>query len=117
MFRIIISGSRNFNDYELLKSTMNHLLSKIEEQIVVISGRCRGTDTLGERYAQEKGYQIDYFPAEWSKFGRSAGPRRNEQMARNANALVAFWDGVSPGTKNMIALAKRYGLKIRIKKL
>ena len=50
------------------------------------------------------------FPADWNRFGRTAGPKRNKQMANYANTLVAFWDGKSRGTKNMIDLAKCRGL-------
>ena len=71
---------------------------------------------MGEQYAAEKGYAVLRFPADWDRFGKAAGYMRNEQMAKNADALVAFWDGTSKGTKNMIQLAKRYDLKIRVQK-
>lgn len=116
MFRVIIAGGRDFNDYQLLSATMDNLLRNIAEEIVVVCGQARGADTLGEQYAKERGYKVDYYPAQWEKYGRSAGYLRNEQMAQNADALAAFWDGRSRGTKHMIDLAKRYGLKVRIKK-
>ena len=53
-------------------------------------------------------------PANWEKFGRSAGHRRNAEMAQYADGLVAFWDGLSPGTRSMIDLAKGRGLKVHI---
>lgn len=116
MFRVIIAGGRDFNDYQLLSATMDNLLRNIAEEIVVVCGQARGADTLGERYARERGYKVDYYPAQWERYGRSAGYLRNEQMAQNADALAAFWDGRSRGTKHMIELAKRYGLKVRIKR-
>lgn len=115
MFRVIIAGGRNFPDYPLLAQTMDHLLSNTSDEIVCICGKARGADALGERYAIERGYPILYFPAEWEKYGRIAGYLRNTEMARNADALVAFWDGRSPGTKHMIETAKKHGLKVRIK--
>lgn len=117
MFRVIIAGGRDFKDYELLEQTMDHLLSNVHEEIVVVCGMASGADTLGERYAKSKGYEVHYYPANWEKYGRAAGPRRNEQMAQNADALVAFWNGSSRGTKSMIDLAYRYGLKVRIKRI
>lgn len=75
----------------------------------------QGADMLGEKYAKECGYEIHYYPADWKQYGRRAGPIRNEKMAQAADALVAFWDGSSPGTKNMIEIAKQYNLLIRIK--
>ncbi len=115
MFRVIIAGGRDFSDYNLLKETMDYLLSNIKDNIVVVCGMANGADKLGERYARERGYEVMYFPADWKKYGKSAGVIRNEEMAQNADALVAFWDGKSRGTKNMIGLAKKYKLKVRVK--
>lgn len=76
----------------------------------------KGADLLGERYANEKGYKVSRFPADWSSFGKSAGFVRNEEMAQNADALVAFWNGKSRGTQHMIKTAERHKLKVRVKK-
>lgn len=114
MFRVIIAGGRDFDNYELLKQRMDFLLSETAEPIQVVCGQARGADQLGQLYAKERGYEIRYFPANWEYYGKRAGMLRNEQMAQNADALVAFWDGESRGTKNMIENAKKYKLKIRI---
>ncbi len=116
MFRIIIAGGRDFSDYNLLSTTMDYLLSRVNDEIIVVCGKARGADTLGELYAQERGYTVQYFPADWERYGKSAGHVRNTEMAKNADALVAFWDGSSRGTKNMIEIAQKHGLKIRIKR-
>lgn len=81
---------------------------------MIVCGKARGADSLGEQYAKEKGYEIRYFPADWKSLGKSAGYKRNEQMAQNADALVAFWDGQSRGAKHMIDLACKYGLDVRV---
>jgi hypothetical protein len=107
--KIIIAGSRTYNDYELLKRVCDETLSLITE---IVSGTANGADKLGERYAKEKGYPIKQFPADWNKYGKSAGYIRNKQMAEYADALIAFWDGKSKGTKHMIDLAKLNNLKI-----
>ena len=116
MFRVIIAGGRDFNNYQLLQSTMDNLLCNITDKITVVCGQARGADTLGEQYAKERGYIVDYYPANWKLYGKRAGFLRNEQMAQNADALVAFWDGESRGTKSMIELANQYGLKVRVKR-
>lgn len=117
-FRLIIAGGRDFKDYTLLRSTVDKLLqNKLrKEKIVIICGMAKGADMLGARYAKERGYHIRYFPAEWEKYGKRAGIIRNEEMAKNADALVAFWDGESAGTKHMIETAKKYNLAVRIKR-
>lgn len=118
MFRVIIAGTRDFKDYELLKSYCDYMLSNKAdsgEEIVIISGGASGADALGEKYAKERGYSLRQFPAQWDKYGRQAGPMRNREMAANADALIAFWDGKSRGTKNMINEAQKRGLKVSIK--
>lgn len=113
MFKVIVAGSRTFNDYGLLKRKLDFALrNKADEGITIVSGAARGADKLGERYAKELGYEIDSYPAKWDEYGKSAGYIRNKEMAQNADALMAFWDGKSRGTKHMIDLANRYGLKV-----
>jgi len=109
--KVIIAGSRNFNDYNLLKSSCDNLLTQFTN-IEIVSGTARGADKLGERYAREKGYDIKEFPANWDKFGKSAGYIRNDEMAKYADMLIAFWDGASKGTKHMIDLANKRGIKV-----
>ena len=115
-FRVIIAGARSFNDYELLRDSCNNLLSEKQRThtVVVISGTARGADQMGERYARERGFQLRRFPADWEQYGKSAGHIRNAKMADNADALIAFWDGESRGTKNMIDNARRKGLAVRV---
>ena len=115
-FRVIIAGTRSFNDYELLRDSCNNLLSEKQRThtVVVISGTARGADQMGERYARERGFQLRRFPADWEQYGKSAGHIRNAKMADNADALIAFWDGESKGTKNMIDNARRKGLALRV---
>lgn len=114
-FKIIIAGGRDFIDYALLKSKVDALLKAkiLTHKIVIVSGKARGADSLGERYAAEKGYEISTHPADWDAYGKSAGYRRNAEMAQEADALIAFWDGKSRGTKHMIDLAEKHGLVIR----
>ena len=118
MFRVIIAGTRDFRDYDLLKKYCDYMLSQKTqsgEEIRIISGGAKGADALGEEYARERGFIIVRYPAEWEKYGRQAGPMRNREMAANADALIAFWDDKSKGTKNMIEEAKKRGLKVAIK--
>lgn len=118
--RVIIAGGRDFKNYNLLKEKVDYYLQHAinnDFKIVIVSGVARGADKLGEKYAKERGYEIAYFPADWSK-GKGAGYLRNEQMAEYAKqkqgALIAFWDNQSKGTKHMIDLAKKYNLHTRV---
>ena len=112
--KVIIAGSRNFINYHVLKKECNQFLLD-KKNIEIVSGdHYKGADKLGVQYANEKGFNIVRFPAEWNKFGKAAGPIRNKEMAIFADALIAFWDGKSRGTKNMIQLAKQNGLLLKV---
>jgi len=115
-FKVIIAGSRGFSNYKLLKEKCNEYLreKRKEYNIIIISGGARGADTLGEKYAQDEGFSLEVFPANWNKFGKSAGFRRNEQMGEVADALIAFWDGKSHGTKHMIEIMENKKLLVRV---
>lgn len=81
----------------------------------VVSGCARGADQLGEQWAASKGISVDRFPAGWDRYGKSAGYRRNIEMADHAQALIAIWNG-SPGTKHMIDIARQKGLRVYVAK-
>jgi hypothetical protein len=80
----------------------------------VIAGGARGADSLARQMATQFRLKYREFPADWDKHGKSAGYKRNEDMARNADGLVAFWDGYSKGTKHMIDIALREGLEVHV---
>lgn len=105
LFRVVIAGSRDFDDYDLLKKICGNYLGTYKK-IEIVSGCDRGADRLGEKYAREMGYKTKRFPAEWDRWGRSAGYRRNIQMAEYADAVIVFWDGKSKGTKQMMDVTR-----------
>jgi predicted Rossmann fold nucleotide-binding protein DprA/Smf involved in DNA uptake len=111
--RLIVAGGRDFNDYNLLCQEVADFI-KNENEVEIVSGLARGADTLGCQFAQENDLPLRGFAAEWGKFGRAAGPIRNKLMAKNADALIAFWDGQSRGTMHMIDYAKEMGLKVKV---
>lgn len=129
--RIIIAGSRNFYDYDFLKRKVisilkTDLISKYNlesrSEIEIVSGTSKGADSLGEQLANEMVFKLKKFPADWINFGKSAGYKRNKQMAEYANesqngVLIAFWDGISKGTKHMIDLANKNELQVYIIKI
>lgn len=125
--RVIIAGSREFNDFELLEKECLNIFRELKaqgfntkkENLEIISGTARGADRLGERFAKKYGLKLKYFPAKWDELGKRAGYIRNEQMAlyakedKELGVLIAFWNG-SKGTKHMIELAEKHGLKVYV---
>lgn len=120
MTRIIIAGGRDFLDYLKMYTEMNAIIQTIHDDVEIISGCAKGADTLGMRYAAVMKIYCAKFPADWDKFGKRAGFIRNEEMAKysisdnSKGVLVAFWDGKSKGTANMIKLAEKYGLETHV---
>ena len=121
--RVIIAGSRDFNDYDLLKKSAIDIFNKktmLPDLSRIVSGGARGADTLGERFANEMGLEITRFIPDWDGLGKRAGYVRNAEMAKysvedyNDGMLIAFWDGKSRGTKHMIDLANKHGLEVHI---
>ncbi len=113
---VIIAGSRNFDDYDLLCRECDAVLNgkAAKHHITIFSGCANGADTLGERYAKEHGYDIRRFPANWKEHGKAAGPIRNARMVADANILIAFWDGSSRGTRHIIVTAESRGLEVNV---
>ena len=107
--RTIIAGTRTLTDYELVEAAVKASGFTIT---TVISGTARGIDVLGERWAEEHGVPVERFPADWEAHGKAAGALRNREMVAVAEALIAVWDGVSRGTEDCIAEARRRGLKV-----
>ena len=117
MTRIIVCGGRDFSDYEHFRHSMRSVLSQYQD-VLLVSGHAKGADTLAERFAKEAGIPIRVFPADWNKYGKAAGPIRNKQMldfAKEDNpVVVAFWDGKSRGTRNMLMQAGEAGIRAHV---
>ena len=117
--RVVIAGSRDYNNYDEAKPYIDFCLSNIrkENNIVIVSGCASGADAIGERYAEENGFRLEKYPADWKTYGRSAGPRRNKQMAEVSDLVICFWDEKSRGTKSMIDYAIKCNKPVKIKKI
>ena len=105
--KLAVVGSRNFSDYELLKSKLD-LIHKRKPITLIVSGGAKGADSLSERWAKENNIPTKIFIPDWNKFGKKAGFLRNEDIIKNSDAVIAFWDGESRGTLSSINLAEKY---------
>jgi hypothetical protein len=112
--KVIIAGSRTITDIGIVAMAVIESGFQIDE---VVSGGARGVDRLGELWAERWRIPVKRFPADWNKFGKSAGPIRNKEMGDYADALIAVWDCKSSGTGHMIGYATGKGLKVYVKKV
>ena len=128
--KTIIAGSRDIlpprsgmSAYEWMRAyskalytvmnVVNSIIAKEGLKITeVVSGTAKGVDRLGEAWANKNKVKIKPFPANWNKYGKSAGFLRNSEMADYADVLIIIWDGKSKGSKMMKEIAEKEGLKV-----
>jgi hypothetical protein len=112
MSRILICGARDFDDISAIKRVIDNL----NQDDIIIHGDASGADSIAGLLASKRGLQIMAFPAQWNKYGKAAGPIRNQQMIIDGkpNMVYAFYtDKVhSRGTKNMVKQAKEAGIPV-----
>jgi len=106
--KLAIIGGRDFDDYDLLRDTIcaHFYPFSIGESFGIISGGAKGADKLGEMFADLYSKPKKIFPAEWNKYGKSAGFIRNQHIVDACDMVLAFWDGKSKGTQDTINKAK-----------
>lgn len=112
---VAVGGSRHFCDREVVFSVLDQYFMALEnEKPVILSGHSAGVDRLAEEYADLRGYEVQLFLPDWSKYGRAAGPKRNLEMVALADGVIAFWDHTSRGTASLIACARKLGRSLLI---
>jgi predicted Rossmann fold nucleotide-binding protein DprA/Smf involved in DNA uptake len=108
--KVAVVGSRHYPKLYLVRK----LVAALPFDCTVISGGARGVDSEAEQAARARGLAVEIFPADWRKYGRGAGMRRNREIIARADVVLAFWDGVSPGTQHSIQLAKMLGKPVQV---
>ncbi len=113
-YKVIVAGTRYYKNQEFVDRKLDHLLQNFSKENIQIveGGEPTGVDRRAREYAQKRGIDYRTFEADWDTHKKAAGPIRNREMAEYGTHLVAFWDGESRGTKNMINEAKKKGLKV-----
>lgn len=126
--RILVCGSRTYglNDpigsYNSVKKELLKAVYKLTKEgvpdlrVTIIQGEASGADVTAKQAAKWFDWEYLSFPADWEKHGKAAGPIRNKQMLDEGkpDMVIAFWDGKSPGTKNMIDQATKSGVPVEI---
>ncbi len=118
MYKLIVAGARTVSQYSGVYTAINPVIDELAKKghydIEIVSGNARGVDYFGEQYAKEYGVDLVIMPANWDKYGKSAGHKRNKKMAKYADGLVAIRHNDSKGTKSMIELANKNQLDVWI---
>lgn len=114
--RIIVAGSRSIDSYALVKNSIMES-GWVDRETEIVSGEARGVDTHAITFAYLANLPCHRFPANWNKYGKGAGMIRNREMVEFSDALIAIWDGRSKGTKAMIDIATKRGLRVFVKRI
>ncbi len=114
-FRFLVTGSRTWDDVPAIEQALAVILARHPEGVLLVHGACpRGADAIAAAYAaRTPGYRTEAHPADWRRYGRAAGYRRNAEMiALGADGCAAFIRGASPGSTSTARLAKAAGIPI-----
>jgi YspA, cpYpsA-related SLOG family len=115
--KVLICGSRDWSDESVIGARIDHLKRDVTVpwDVLIIVGDASGADAIAYRLAFNAGMRVKTFWADWEKYGARAGPLRNRQMLdANPDRVIAFWDGISRGTKDTITEAEKRGIFVEI---
>lgn len=125
--KVIVAGSRSITDVSWISGKLSHLCLDVpyEQDPIcymeeLVCGMANGPDliartwAISERQGDDEEIKVTEFPADWDKHGKKAGIIRNEEMGNYADALIAFWDGKSRGTKHMIDYMLKLGKEVHV---
>jgi len=107
--RLPVVGTRTFDGVDLIDAHLDRWRRE-HPSLTIVSGGARGADRLAAAYARRHHLELVQFRPDWSQHGRRAGAIRNRQIVDNADALVAFWDEQSPGTRITLEMAIGKGI-------
>lgn len=107
--KIIVAGSRTYTNHQYVYTVLD---SVIQRSDIVMQGGAQGVDQIAATWCRTHHVACREFKAEWEVYGKAAGTLRNAFMAHDSDALIAFWDGSSPGTGDMIRCMQRAGKPI-----
>jgi len=117
--KVGIVGSRHFHNYKKFKKYLKKILKenkiKITKISKIVSGGCRGVDSLAEKYANKKNILVKIYNPNWKKYGKIAGLIRNKKIVKKSDIIIAFPTTDSRGTYHTINLAKQAKKKVYIK--
>lgn len=111
--RVIVCGSREWKDPNAIRKVIADRLFDCDVESIIVHGAARGADRFAHQEAEKLGLLVEPHPADWDAHGKAAGFIRNEEMASlGADLCIAFWNGHSNGTRDMIERARKHGIPV-----
>jgi hypothetical protein len=115
--RVLVTGSRDWSNTETVRAAIAevHYFDNHPDGVTLVSGACpTGADAMAERWAHRFGWEVERHPADWTRFKKAAGFRRNAEMVNaGADVCLAFQRDASRGTQHTIDLASAAGIPVR----
>ena len=113
--KVLVTGDRNWSN----KAIIRHVLLNLPENSIIVHGAASGADSIAGEIAKKWGMKVLSYPAQWTTYGRSAGPIRNRQMLEenpDIELIFAFHNNIeaSRGTRDMCSVADKQGIPIRL---
>lgn len=103
---LLVTGSRTINDYRFVADSLDEIYKEFPFDLL-IHGGAQGVDRMADMYAKTRGIGLIVKYPNWKRYGRAAGPIRNNQMVKKCTKGIAIWDGTSKGTKQCIDQLKK----------
>lgn len=115
MYRILITGSRDWDDRFSIARAMLDAADDATGEVIIVHGLCpTGADAIADDFAEFMNWKIETHPADWIKHGKAAGPIRNQEMVKlGADICLAFPKGESKGTRHCMKIAEKAGIEVR----
>lgn len=114
---LLIAGSRTFNDLETFDKVTREVIGE-DREITIVEGGAVGADSLARDFANGNGLPVEEFRPDWKKYGRAAGPKRNDAMTafikEKSGTALYFWDEESRGTRQCIESARKKGIDVLV---
>lgn len=110
--RVLVCGSRTWDRH----GPIYYAIGTLPRESVVIHGAAPGADRIAAQWAHYFNHHVEAYPADWKRHGKAAGPIRNQRMLDEGkpDKVLAFWDGTSRGTKDMIDRARQAGVPVEV---
>lgn len=115
--KLVVAGTRQYNNPKVIYDEINNIRKQHKITEILQGGCPNSADQTAEKYAKEKGITSTTINADWDNLGKKAGPIRNQELAEKGDILLAFWDGKSPGTRDMIYKMRKKGKETIVKKI
>ena len=115
--QLVVAGTREYSNRDEIFARLDKYHQRCKDagtELIIIEGEARGPDLISRKWAETRGVPFRSYPADWDEYGKAAGFIRNEEMAKAGTHVLAFWDGQSNGTNDMIERGLKHQRRVLV---